>query len=182
MTGAIKEQYLKAANVKKRQCCSLDIKHALEQWPCCFGTWRLVYSFCLLFLYFHSFWLSLNRALYNGAPKTIRQEHYFSSETAHKNNNNFDGGVAALLCVIYAMVFGWLAGWIVFFLSVSFCTPFYRILAICTIRYNNNNNARIFLLTNLFVHIFFVVSVSLVRCFLFCFVFSNSMFTYDSPI
>lgn len=90
--GAIKEQCFKAANVKKRQYLQLDIKHALEKWFV-FGIWCLTSSLSL-----SSCFLSIE-TLYNGAPKTIRRVHYFSVEFClrKKNNNNFIGGVAALL-------------------------------------------------------------------------------------
>lgn len=52
----------------------LDVKHALEKWS----------FFGISFAPSATFLFSPNRALYNGAPKTIRRVHYFSGENANK--------------------------------------------------------------------------------------------------
>lgn len=61
----------------------LDVKHALEKWSF-FWCLELESSPFPAFASSATFLFSPNRALYNGAPKTIRRVHYFSGENANK--------------------------------------------------------------------------------------------------
>lgn len=186
--GAIKEQYLKAANVKKRQCCLLDIKHALEQWPIVLVYIYIYLTLGLLILLslpifilsgFHSiehFIMALQKPL--GENITFQAKRLTKITTILM--------VALPHCCVLLFMRWFLAGWLAkSFYSHSFSHFAYHFTAHLqfALSENTNNNARIFFSRLIYSSIFCLLFFPLCQCLWSVFSsFSYFMFACDSQI